>query len=77
MRTTTSKVVAQSHTVDERAALLFWCQKAASNGGSFSITAAHDQAQGHCITYVIEWPDSIKPPGGLCPDSAGVKEGQR
>jgi hypothetical protein len=56
MKTTTSKVVAQSHTEAERAILRKWCNEAAAAGGSFSITAIYDQQLGHCITYVIDWP---------------------
>lgn len=56
MKTTTSKVVAQSHTVAERELLQKWCDWAASAGGSFSITAVYDTNLGHVITYVIDWP---------------------
>jgi hypothetical protein len=64
--TTTSKVVAQTHTVDERAILRKWCDEAAAAGGSFSINAVYDTQYGHCITYVINWPDSgVAPLGAI------------
>jgi hypothetical protein len=62
MTTTTSKVVAQTHTETERAILRKWCDESAAAGGSFSITATYDATFGHCITYVINWPAHVEEP---------------
>jgi len=61
MTTTTSRVLMSGNTADpERELLRKWCDHAASNGGSFSISQSWTENQWY-TTYIINWPNGMEP----------------
>ncbi|QMV33107.1 hypothetical protein KMC49_gp39 [Ralstonia phage Firinga] len=54
-RTTVSEILFGDRNKEERALLLHWCELAASQGGSFSIT---ERWTGNWLqVFTINWPD--------------------
>jgi hypothetical protein len=58
MTTTTSKVVRTNDEANE--ILRQSCEKAAANGGTFSVNDVYEAGTCWFTVYVISWPDGIK-----------------